>query len=794
MYAQTVVALNTRKLSIRTFQNHRRVGESPHFCFTTFLRTATTTLLSSSRLVLFSCSNKPSIAPTCNIPAVSVEKSIYHVVRWQLPSLMIIRRFSSYEEEEEASFSFTSNNDTTNNKIATGPIKRLSWDGYVEELKKFRQDRGHLMVPKDYPNEVYGFMQKQRKLYRKAMKGEKTSLTPDKIKQLTDLGFVWNLMENKWDVRYSQLKRHYEKEGTSNVILRHKASPQLVKWASHQRYMHYRLQMNRSTTLTEERIKKLNDIGFSWDLHQSEWMATFEELRSMLRNDDFASFKVSEARRELRTWVTYQRQQLNAFKAGKPSALTPDKVEKLKIIQFGKGRSSWKSKFDEWIEYKSKQGNSSGFCKEKQYPKEISSWIIAQKREYSKFQQGKPSYLNKKKVDLLLKEGFNFNMESSKWDIMFEEWKEFRDKLLFWKEQRRQGCKNTRRPQGSKALSFWITQQKRLFLSNDERKSALTSHSLEKIERLHKERFFEEFLLTYSPRNVGSKSKEGLSFHDVTLPSMLAMSPEWLDMFKALKKYKEKHGDCQVSPVSDQNLSLWVEEQSRCYANGTLTKGQIIGLLRIGLDLRAELERWNNMFRQMSHFFSEHGHCVVPSNDVSLRPLFDWAQRQREIRALLTKSQYDSLCSCDFPWDENEAVWKEMIFALRSFRSDHGHCAVPQIYLPYPSLALWVLQMRQQYERWKRGEETILCESKIEELEKEGFVWDESAREWDIRYKELVDFFLTNGHCSVPLWYPLNPPLGHWVVMQQRQLDLMRKGLPYKLTDESVRLLEKMGL
>jgi hypothetical protein len=63
--------------------------------------------------------------------------------------------------------------------------------------------------------------------------------------------------------------------------------------------------------------------------------------------------------------------------------------------------------------------------------------------------------------------------------------------------------------------------------------------------------------------------------------------------------------------------------------------------------------------------------------------------------------------NCDFPWDEIEAVWKEMIFALQSFRSDHGHCAVPQIYLPYPSLALWVLQMRQQYKRRKRGEETI---------------------------------------------------------------------------------------
>jgi len=135
-----------------------------------------------------------------------------------------------------------------------------------------------------------------------------------------------------------------------------------------------------------------------------------------------------------------------------------------------------------------------------------------------------------------------------------------------------------------------------------------------------------------------------------------------------------------------------------------------------------------------------------------------------------------------------------MIHALRRFRSKNGHCAVPQIYLPYPSLAVWVMQMRQEYKLLRKGESTNLNERKIEDLEKEGFVWDECSWKWELRYKELLEFSSTNGHCSVPLWYPLNPQLGHWVVMQQRQLDLMRRGFPHKLTDESVALLEKIGL
>jgi hypothetical protein len=390
--------------------------------------------------------------------------------------------------------------------------------------------------------------------------------------------------------------------------------------------------------------------------------------------------------------------------------------------------------------------------------------------------------------------------------MRFEEWKDLRNRLLIWKVQQVKGDQRVSRPKESTVLNGWIHRQAQLLLSYEEGSSTLASSSLRRIQLLKSERFFEEYLKRYSPHQkkknilnsnlVQNKGTENGTCSNSAPPSLKHVSPEWLKMFMALQEYKKQNGHCCISPTSTQHipLRLWVEEQSLNYSNGSLSKEQVDELEKLGLNIEAILEDWNDMHKQMYSFYLKNGHCVIPSNDASLRPLLDWAQRQREIRNLLSKPQYDSLCNFGFSWDENEAVWKEMIFALRRFRSEHGHCAVPQIYLPYPSLAVWVMQMRQEYKRLPMGESTNLNERKIEELKKEGFVWDECSWEWELRYKELLDFYLTNGHCSVPLWFPLNPQLGHWVVMQQRQLDLMRRGLPHKLTDDSVVLLEKIGL
>lgn len=736
---------SARKLQLQALQNHRRTRKNPLFLPTTLCHHF------CLNKEFFSSLTASHLSQRCDRYFIKDTKSRHPLL------LLSFRNAASHQylsccddgyRDDEARADTKRDGDGTaihgnkHRKIETKPTpslqqhsplsltstRRASWEFYIGELVRFQQKYGHLRVPKSYPDKLHEFIQKQRMQYKGMLQGKSTSLSLQKNKELNDIGFVWSPQAEMWNIRYNELKQHYEKEGTKNIVLKQKASLQLIQWTNHQRFMYRRLQMNQSTNMTEERAQKLNQINFVWD----------------------------------------------------QSTLTSEKLEKLKSIDFQYRRDSWQRNFEEWCYYKSKHSH---LDKPDSQSRKHDVWAAAQNREYAKIQEGKPSSLTQEKQDLLLQNGFVFRSKYHKWDKMFEEWKSFRDDNLFGKQQHH-GLINRPRKL-SKELVQWIYRQQ-LNLPGQRKCSGGKSVFSERLEILEKEGFFQMY---QNQRDIKLASKMAQKTAQMKLP-------KWSEMFLKLKKYREKHGDCRVPGVGKRNtlLKAWVRDQSLSYANGTLSSEQIAELKSIGFDFHPEFESWNEMFKKMSEFYFEHTHCVIPSNNDTLLILFKWAQEQRQNRSMLTQAQIESLSKFEFVWDENEAIWKEMFVALRSFRFKYGHCAVPQIYLPYPSLAVWVIRIRQQYEQLKNGEAVLLKEGQIEELENEGFIWDESAREWEIRYKELQQFLMTNGHCSVPLWYPSNPPLGHWLTVQKRQLDLMRKGLPNKLSEENAILLEKIGL
>ena len=67
------------------------------------------------------------------------------------------------------------------------------------------------------------------------------------------------------------------------------------------------------------------------------------------------------------------------------------------------------------------------------------------------------------------------------------------------------------------------------------------------------------------------------------------------------------------------------------------------------------------------------------------------------------------------------------------------------------------------------------------------------AEQWGERYKELIRFKEENGHCVVPLCYPINTTLSHWVKRQRCQYKLKHAGKRSTLTDDRETLLEELG-
>ena len=754
------LSFSARKLQRQALQNQRRTRKNPLFLPTTLchhfcLNTA-----------FFSTRTASHLSQRCDGYFIKDTKSRH-------PLLFLSRRNAASHQylsccddgcrDDEARVVTKRDGDGSaihgnkNRKIKTKPTPSLrqhsplrltskpwaSWELCIGELTRFQQKYGHLRVPKSFPDKLHEFIQEQRVQYKRMLQGKRTSLSLQKIKELNDIGFVWSPQAEMWNIRYNELKQLYETEGTKKNVLKQKASLQLIQWTNHQRVMYRRLQMNQSTSMTEERVQKLNQINFVWDVSRAKWLAMFEELRTFCfthGDGTFLSVKMSQASSRLRCWVTYHQRLYFSFLNGQPSTLTSMKLEKLKSIDFQYCRDSWQRNFEGWCCYKS---NHSHLDKLDSQSRKYDVWAAAQNREYMKIQEGKPSSLTQEKQALLLQNGFVFRSKYHKWDKMFEEWKSFRDDNLFGKQQHHGLMSRPRKV--SKELVQWIYRQ-RMNLQGQRKCSGGKSVFSERLEVLEKEGFSQMY---QNQRDVKLASKTAQKMAHMRLL-------KWSQMFLKLKKYREKHGNCRVPGVGKRNtmLKAWVRDQSLSYANGTLSTEQIAELESIGFDFHHECESWNEMFKKMSEFYLEHTHCVIPSNNDALLILFKWAQEQRQNRSTLTQSQIDSLNKFEFVWDENEAIWKEMILALRSFRFKYGHCAVPQIYLPNPSLAVWVMHIRQQYEQLKHEEAAFLEEGQIEELENEGFIWDESAREWEIRYSELQHFLMANGHCSVPLWYP----------------------------------------
>ena len=86
----------------------------------------------------------------------------------------------------------------------------------------------------------------------------------------------------KWDTKFNELVAYKDAHGGScNVPTRGYAeNPQLGTWVSNQRTQYKKFQQDPSTShMTQERIERLESIGFEWGVPVSaEWGTKFNEL------------------------------------------------------------------------------------------------------------------------------------------------------------------------------------------------------------------------------------------------------------------------------------------------------------------------------------------------------------------------------------------------------------------------------------------------------------------------------------------------------------------------------------
>lgn len=153
-----------------------------------------------------------------------------------------------------------------------------------QALKEFYEENGHVNLPVQYaPNPpLYYWIGTQKQAKKKG------KLSEDKIALMEEIGFDWSVTERdvsknkktrggntpllepaEWDKMYAELQEYKEQHGNVDVAQRDGRLGTFV---------HYMRFYEKRGRLSQERLDKLNELGFSWNVTDDRWNAKYEEL------------------------------------------------------------------------------------------------------------------------------------------------------------------------------------------------------------------------------------------------------------------------------------------------------------------------------------------------------------------------------------------------------------------------------------------------------------------------------------------------------------------------------------
>eukprot|EP00956_Cyclotella_meneghiniana_P044435 scaffold318161_cov89-Cyclotella_meneghiniana.AAC.1 len=213
-----------------------------------------------------------------------------------------------------------------------------------QQLKEYKARHGDTLVPASYPeNPSLGhWVDNNRQAYRMRLEFEESCvngtgieprgkrrkfimmMTDEKIAALESIGFVWSALDKAWNIRYEELLQYKKENGNALVPHIYPQNEQLGMWVHKQRrnYKVYKQQLNNKlnvettdTSLSHERVHKLNQAGFVWDVHEAQWLERYEELKQYRK--DYGDTFVPRSYTTLGKWVEKQRADYKKYVAKK---------------------------------------------------------------------------------------------------------------------------------------------------------------------------------------------------------------------------------------------------------------------------------------------------------------------------------------------------------------------------------------------------------------------------------------------------------------------------------------------
>mmetsp|Transcript_20077 Transcript_20077/g.32415 ORF Transcript_20077/g.32415 Transcript_20077/m.32415 type:complete len:423 (+) Transcript_20077:101-1369(+) len=141
------------------------------------------------------------------------------------------------------------------------------WSEKFEELCMFRRQHGHCHVPHHFAENpgLAQWVKRQRYQYKLKSEGKRSTLSDERVRLLNKIGFIWNSHDAVWEERLQDLMLFKQIHGHCIVPSNFEPNVQLAIWIKRQRRQYKKYQEGGASSMTPERIAKLEAIGFVWD-------------------------------------------------------------------------------------------------------------------------------------------------------------------------------------------------------------------------------------------------------------------------------------------------------------------------------------------------------------------------------------------------------------------------------------------------------------------------------------------------------------------------------------------------
>jgi superfamily II DNA or RNA helicase len=643
-------------------------------------------------------------------------------------------------------------------------IERLgsSWDLMFGRLKAFKEREGHCRVP-DHSGELGDWVGRQRG-YRKT-----GHLSSDRVERLDAIGFVWDPHAEYFERMFQKLREFKEREGHCRIP---RTSGELWRWAANLRTT------RRAGKLSQDKVARLDDLGFSWEPEEEDFERMSQKLREFKEREGHCRVPRGYVDKQLATFV-------NGLRGRRRDGyLSREQIEGLDALGFSWDpyADDFEEMFRQLCEFKKREGH----CRVPQDLGALGGFVSSVRMRRSR---GKLSEDKIKRLDVL---GFS-------WDPYGEFFEENLQKLRMFKE--REG--HCRVPNGyaDQDLAGWVArlrQRKKLGgLSQDEitrldalgfcwdmkavRLEELGARFERMLGRLHEfanregscrvlEKHGDKELMTFISklrllRKRGKLTPELIAQLDTIGFSWGPVSEDFEERFERLRRFSDREGHSRIPKgYAERELATFVGTLRSRRKRGTLSEEQIERLDALGFSWDPYADDFKEMFGKLLLFKEREGHCRVPKDNPELGNFVD-SLRQRRKQGRLSREYVERLDALGFSWDPYAEAFEVQFRRLCEFREREGHCLVPQTYREW-GLGAWVLKLRQ------RRKDGTLPDDLVARLNGIGFCWEPHSFLWEKMFAELVEYREKHGNCDVPVSGKYEA-LGVWVHHQRRKF---RKG------------------